>query len=92
MAGDVVGPDAGTQARQVLMNLQRVLEAASASLADVVRTTVYLTDREHRDAVGRVRREFFTTDPPANTLLIVAGLADPRFLVEIDAIAVVPEV
>lgn len=90
-AGEVVGGDAATQAEQVLANLGAVLEAASASPADVVRTTVYLTDRDDRAAVGRVRRAFFAGDPPANTLLIVAGLADPRYLVEIDAIAVLPE-
>lgn len=88
--GEVVGTDATTQAQQVLSNLSAVLAAASAALADVVRTTVYLTDRDDRAAVGRVRREHFAADPPANTLLIVAGLADPRYLVEIDAIAVLP--
>ena len=89
--GEVVEGDAGTQARQVLLNLHAVLEAAGASLRDVVRTTVYLVEREDRDAVGRVRREFFPSEPPANTLLVVSGLADPRYLVEIDAIAVGPE-
>lgn len=89
--GEVVGTDAATQAQQVLSNLSAVLDAASASLADVVKTTVYLTDRDDRAAVGRVRRAYFADDPPANTLLIVAGLADPRYLVEIDAIAVLPD-
>lgn len=88
--GEVVGDDAATQAEQVLSNLSAVLDAASATLADVVKTTVYLTDRESRAAVGRVRRAHFSGDPPANTLVIVAGLADPRYLVEIDAIAVLP--
>jgi len=89
--GEVVGTDAATQAQQVLSNLSTVLDAVSASLADVVKTTVYLTDRDDRAAVGRVRRAHFADDPPANTLLIVAGLADPRYLVEIDAIAVLPD-
>jgi len=89
--GAVVGSDAATQAGQVLSNLRAVLEAASATLDDVVRTTVYLTDLDDRAAVGEVRRAHFVGDPPANTLLVVAGLADPRYLVEIDAIAVLPE-
>jgi 2-iminobutanoate/2-iminopropanoate deaminase len=89
--GEVVGDDAATQARQVLTNLAAVLEAASATLADVVKTTVYLTNLDDRAAVGEVRRAHFAGDPPANTLLVVAGLADPRYLVEIDAIAVLPD-
>ena len=86
--GQLVEGDARIQARQVLRNLQAVLEAAGASLQDVVRTTVYLVERDDRAAVGEVRREFFPSLPPANTLLVVTGLADPRYLVEIDAIAV----
>jgi len=89
--GEVVGADAATQARQVLSNLAAVLEAASATLADVVKTTVYLTNLDDRAAVGEVRRAHLASDPPANTLLVVAGLADPRYLVEIDAIAVLPD-
>ena len=89
--GNIVEADAEAQARQVLENLAAVVEAAGGSLADVVRTTVYLVDRDHRETVGRVRRGFFTSAPPANTLLIVSGLADARFLVEIDAIAVLSE-
>jgi reactive intermediate/imine deaminase len=89
--GDVVGADAATQARQVLSNLAAVLEAASATLADVVKTTVYLTNLDDRAAVGEVRQAHFAGDPPANTLVVVASLADPRYLVEIDAIAVLPE-
>jgi reactive intermediate/imine deaminase len=89
--GEVVGADAATQARQVLSNLTAVLDAAFATLADVVKTTVYLTNLDDRAAVGEVRRAHFASDPPANTLLVVAGLADPRYLVEIDAIAVLPD-
>jgi 2-iminobutanoate/2-iminopropanoate deaminase len=85
--GRLVGPgDAGAQARQVLINLQRVIEAAGASMADVARTTVYLTRLEDRGPVAQVRAEFFPSPPPANTLLVVASLAQPEFLVEIDAI------
>jgi reactive intermediate/imine deaminase len=89
--GEVVGADAATQARQVLSNLAAVLKTASATLADVVKTTVYLTNLDDRAAVGEVRRAHFPGDSPANTLLVVAGLADPRYLVEIDAIAVLPD-
>jgi reactive intermediate/imine deaminase len=85
--GNLVGDgDAEAQARQVLINLRRVVEKAGASMAHVARTTVYLTRLEDRSAVSRVRTEFFPSPPPANTLLIVASLAQPEFLVEIDAI------
>ena len=91
--GRLVGPaDAAAQARQVLVNLQRIIESAGASMADVARTTVYLTRLEDRGPVAEVRAEFFPPPPPANTLLVVASLAQPDFLVEIDAIVPLPEV
>lgn len=82
----VGGDDAAAQARQVLVNLQRVIEAAGGRMSDVARTTVYLTRLEDRGPVGQVRREFFPPPPPANTLLVVSSLAQPDFLVEIDAV------
>jgi len=88
--GAVVDGDAEAQTRQVLENLRRVVAAAGATMDDVVKTTVFLTDLGDRDAVGRVRREYFTDPPPANTLLVVSSLADPAFLVEIEAIAHLP--
>ena len=89
--GDLVGgDDAAAQARQVLTNLQRVIEAGGGRMADVARTTLYLTRLEDRGPVGEVRKEFFPAPPPANTLLVVASLASPEFLVEIDAIVPLP--
>jgi enamine deaminase RidA (YjgF/YER057c/UK114 family) len=85
--GQLVGRgDAAAQARQVLVNLKRVIEGAGGSMANVARTTVYLTRLEDRGPVGNVRAEFFPAPAPANTLLVVASLAQPEFLVEIDAI------
>jgi 2-iminobutanoate/2-iminopropanoate deaminase len=85
--GQLVGRgDAAAQARQVLTTLKRVLEAAGGSMAHVARTTVYLTHLDDRGPVGNVRAEFFAAPAPANTLLVVASLAQPEFLVEIDAI------
>jgi reactive intermediate/imine deaminase len=89
--GVLVGAgDVAAQARQVFANLRRVLEAAGATLDDVVKTTVYLTDIEWRGPVDVARREAFTAPPPANTLLVVNSLALPEFLVEIEAVAVLP--
>ena len=85
--GQLVGRgDAAAQARQVLMNMKRIIEGAGGSMADVARTTVYLTHLDDRGPVGSVRAEFFPAPAPANTLLVVASLANPEFLVEIDAV------
>jgi aminoacrylate peracid reductase len=82
--------DAAGQTRQVLENMKRVVEGAGGRMEDIANTTVYITDIKHREAVGRVRQEFFKGDPPANTLLVISGLADPSFLVEIEAIVPLP--
>ncbi len=82
--------DAAGQARQVLENMKRVIEGAGGRMADVAKTTVYITDIKHREAVGKVRQDYFKGEPPANTLLVVSALADPAFLVEIEAIVPLP--
>ncbi|HET9260310.1 MAG TPA: RidA family protein [Acidimicrobiia bacterium] len=85
--GNLVGKgDPAVQARQILTNMQRVIESAGGRMADVARSTVYLTSYEYRSEVAAVRTEFFPEPPPANTLLVVSALADPDFLVEMDAI------
>ena len=77
------------QTRQCLRNVQKNLEAAGASLADVVWTTVYTTDiREFRQIVA-AREEFFKTNLPTSTMVEVSHLADPGLLVEIAVIAAV---
>ena len=82
--------DAAGQTRQLLENMKKVVEGAGGRMEDVAKTTVFITDIKHREAVGRVRQEFFKGDPPANTLLVISGLADPAFLVEIEAIVPLP--
>ena len=82
--------DAAGQTRQALENMKKVVEGAGGRMEDVAKTTVFITDIKYREAVGRVRQEFFKGEPPANTLLVVAGLADPSFLVEIGAIVPLP--
>jgi 2-iminobutanoate/2-iminopropanoate deaminase len=77
------------QTRQCLRNVQKNLEAAGASLEDVVWTTVYTTDiREFRQIVA-AREEFFKTHLPTSTMVEVSHLADPGLLVEIAVIAAV---
>ena len=91
MQGNIVcRGDAAGQTRQVLENMKKVIEGAGGRMEDVAKTTVFITDIRNREAVGRVRQEFFKGDPPANTLLVISGLADPAFLVEIEATVPLP--
>lgn len=86
--GEIVGDTAAEQARQVLQNLQAVLQAAGASLQNVVKTTIFLTDLGQFATVNAVYAEFFPHDPPARSTVQVAAL--PRGVqVEIEAVAVV---
>lgn len=88
-AGQVVGGgDVAAQTRQVFENLKLALEAASASLEDVVKITVFMTDLSGLQAFRRVRDAYFTKAPPASSLVQVAGLVRPEFLIEIEAVAV----
>lgn len=82
--------DAAGQTRQALENMKKIIEGAGGRMEDVAKTTVFITDIKYRDEVGRVRKEFFKGEPPANTLLVISALADPAFLVEIEAIAPLP--
>ena len=67
--------------------MDRILQAAGASFADILKVTVYLTDVNDRHAVDVVRREFFGDVRPASTLIGIAELAVPGMKVEIDAVA-----
>lgn len=86
--GSVSSGGIDAQTRQVLRNLQAVLEAEGASLKDVVKTTVYLTDLSAFAAMNSVYGEFFTAPYPARATVGVSAL--PKGVgVEIDAIAVI---
>ncbi len=90
-AGNVVGiGDVGTQTVETLKNLTAVLAAGGATLDDVVKTTVFLSDMRHYDAMNEAYAKFFPKDPPARSTVLVLN-ALPEQLVEIEAIAVVED-
>jgi enamine deaminase RidA (YjgF/YER057c/UK114 family) len=76
---------AGAQARRCFEIVESALREAGASRADVVRTRMYVTAAEHADAVGAVHGELYGDIRPAATMVIVAGLLDPRWVVEVEA-------
>jgi 2-iminobutanoate/2-iminopropanoate deaminase len=83
--GDVVA-----QARQIHVNLERVLTHAGASFADVLKVTVFLVSIGDRAKINDVRRDYFGSAFPASTLVEVSALAVPGMLVEIEAIVGMP--
>jgi enamine deaminase RidA (YjgF/YER057c/UK114 family) len=84
--------DFRAQMHKVFDNIEAALAVAGATLADIVKTTTYITDAAHRDAMREVRaaRLGHLKAPPANTALVVASLIEPEFLVEVDVVAAVP--
>ena len=89
-SGAVVGVgDARAQARQCYANLTAILAHYGGRLGHLVKTTTYITHWAYRPLVAAARDELFPAPPyPANTLVVVQGLAEPQFLVEIEGIAV----
>jgi len=98
LAGQVAYDDKGqpahpgdfvAQAREVFRAVKAQVEAGGGSMASIVKVNTYLTDIRHRADLVPVREEFFGKKGPASTLVAVAALAQPDWLIEVEAIAVV---
>jgi enamine deaminase RidA (YjgF/YER057c/UK114 family) len=81
--------DPYAQAKRCLEIIVAALEELGAGPEDVVRTRVYITSADHWEGVGRAHGEVFGEIQPASAMLVITGLLDPRFLVEIEADAIV---
>jgi 2-iminobutanoate/2-iminopropanoate deaminase len=79
--------DAAAQAEICFANIQAVLHEAGMAPADLVRLTTYLIDPRDRAGYMAARDRFVGAPPPASTLLVVAALADPRYRIEVEAVA-----
>lgn len=90
VTGQVVLGDVQTETRQVLTNIQNILAGCGATLADVVRCGVYLTNGDDFKAMNEVYAEFFGVAKPARTTIIVAALPLKDAKIEIDAVAYKP--
>jgi 2-iminobutanoate/2-iminopropanoate deaminase len=78
------------QTRQVCENLRAAVEAAGGTLEDIMRVDVYIRNMEHFDIIHKVRREYFKGIAPASTMVEVNKFTSPDYLIEINAIAVLP--
>ena len=90
--GKLVGEgDVTEQTRQVFRNMQLVLAAAGCGFDDVVKVVTFLLNIDDRPAINPVRMEFFGQARPASTLVEVSALAVPGALLEIEAVAAIPD-
>ena len=79
------------QTRQVCENLKAAVEAAGGTMKDICRVDVYVRNIDQFDAIHKVRREFFEAPLPASTMVEVSKMVSSDYLIEINAIAVIPD-
>ena len=92
LEGNLIGlGDPEAQAEQAMRNVKQLLEEAGSCLDHTCKITIYLTDWEYREPVYRVVGKWLKGVFPVSTGVVVAGLAKPEWLMEIDVIAVIPE-
>jgi enamine deaminase RidA (YjgF/YER057c/UK114 family) len=87
--GEVIGKgDMYAQTKYIFEKMEKALQEAGASMADVVRTRMLVTDISQWEEVGRAHGEFFRTIKPASTMVEISGLINPEMLIEIEISAV----
>jgi len=93
MDGDqLIGKDdVYAQSKFIFEKIEKVLHEAGASMAEVVRTRMYVTDISRWEEVGRAHGEFFRRIKPASTMVEISGLVNPDMLVEIEVTAIINE-
>ena len=90
--GSIAGiGDIAAQTRQVCENIKAAVEAAGGTMDDICRVDVYIRNMEQFDAIHQVRREYFKEPLPASTMVEVSKFTSPDALIEISAIAVIPD-
>jgi 2-iminobutanoate/2-iminopropanoate deaminase len=80
--------DFAAQTRGVLTALKAQVEAGGGTMASIVKINTYVTDMRYRPEYAKLRSEFFGPKAPASTMVAITALADPDFLIEIEAVAV----
>ena len=89
-AGTVLPPDDfAAQTKMVMENLQKALAAGGATFADVTKVTIYIINAHDVGKARAILTDHFGANPPASTLCVLRGLANPNFLLEVEAIAAV---
>lgn len=90
--GSIAGVgDIEAQTRQVCENLKAAVEEAGGTLDDICRVDVFVRNMEYFETIHKVRREYFKGDAPASTMVEVSKMTSPDYLIEINAIAALPE-
>jgi len=89
--GSIAGiGDVEEQTKQVCENIKAAVEAAGGTMDDIVRVDVYVRNMEHFEKIHKVRREYFKAPAPASTMVEITKMTSPEYLIEINAIAVLP--
>lgn len=92
LEGNLVGAgDPAAQADQAMANVEQLLREAGSDLSHIVKTTIYITDPRYREPVYQTVGRWLRGVHPVSTGLVVSGLAQPEWLMEIDVIAVIPQ-
>jgi 2-iminobutanoate/2-iminopropanoate deaminase len=90
--GSIAGVgDIEVQTKQVCENIKAAVETAGGKMDDIVRVDVYVRNMEHFEQIHKVRREYFKAPAPASTMVEICKMTSPDYLIEINAIAVIPD-